>query len=217
MKYPNNIPQLSTSATANFTFAGIGSRKTPEAMQRLLYKICNRLVGIYKGRLLSGNAEGADWACQEGASQAIKEFDMCLSHSHIFLPYEDFGFNKHPEIQAGYYVDVTQLPTYERAKEFAIFHHPKGDELKDYQIRFHARNAYQVHSWNLRPTSVIDFIVCWTPDGAEHTEDRPVTSKTGGTGQALRYAYDMDVPIFNIANEDAIQRLYAFLSQRSFI
>lgn len=47
------------------------------------------------------------------------------------------------------------------------------------------------------------FVVCWTPNAAE----------VGGTGQTLRLARKYGVQVFNLANEEHLQRILAYISR----
>jgi hypothetical protein len=53
----------------------------------------------------------------------------------------------------------------------------------------------------------VDFVLCWTPDGAETS----TSYSTGGTGQAIRLAIANSIPVFNSHNADALQRLSEIL------
>ena len=81
------------------------------------------------------------------------------------------------------------------AFEIAKIYHPTWFALNPFVKRLHARNAMQVLGEDLETPS--KFVVCWTPDGAETS----TTSKTGGTGQAIRIANAYNIPVYNLANE----------------
>ena len=59
-----------------------------------------------------------------------------------------------------------------------------------------ARNCHQVLGQDLK--TPVDFIVCWTKDGGE----------SGGTGQALRIARDLNIPVYNLYFEDTIDKIF---------
>lgn len=56
-----------------------------------------------------------------------------------------------------------------------------------------------------------EFVVCWTPDGCEHPDQR--TRLTGATMTTIMAAHRMGVPVFNLHHADAGKRLGRFLSQ----
>ena len=75
-----------------------------------------------------------------------------------------------------------------------------------------ARNVQQILGETTQPTldKVSQLVICWTPDGC--SDGKKTTRDTGGTGQALRIAADYNIPIFNLENEDALDRLTNFLN-----
>jgi hypothetical protein len=171
-------------------YAGIGSRKTPVDILIKMQKLARRF-GQLGFILRSGGANGADRAFETGAT-----------NKEICLPWRAFNGND------------SQL--YEPTKEaFAVarYNHPAWSKLTEAEKKLMARNTHQVlgpsiDSETLRSTDkslVSDFVVCWTPDGVETAIKR--TSKTGGTGQAIQIAYYHEIPVFNLKNDDAMERL----------
>lgn len=55
----------------------------------------------------------------------------------------------------------------------------------------------------------MDFVICWTPDGAEGEAE--CSRETGGTGQAIRLASRWGVPVVNLARPGALERLAALV------
>ncbi len=72
-----------------------------------------------------------------------------------------------------------------------------------------ARNCYQVLGEDL--STPVDFVVCWTPDGAESETSR----KTGGTGQAIRIAADLGIRVYNLKNRKSREEIYELIHQRT--
>jgi hypothetical protein len=58
-----------------------------------------------------------------------------------------------------------------------------------------ARNCHQVLGQDLK--TPVDFIVCWTKNG----------NINGGTGQALRIAKKLNIPVYNLFFEESFQNL----------
>ena len=86
--------------------------------------------------------------------------------------------------------------------EVASLLHPRWRSLDPPVRSLHARNVGQV----LGMTGLSSrFVVCWTPDGAQ--EAREVSSKTGGTGTAIKLASICGIPVFNLQREGALQNL----------
>lgn len=162
------------------SYAGIGSRSTPPDILVFMEKIAKRLSKL--GFILrSGGADGADSAFEKTA--ILKE---------IYLPWENFRGNKsiytEPKYQA-----------YSIAKEI----HPAWNRLNSTAQKLMARNSHQILGIDLK--TPCHFVVCWTPDGCETKETRAI--KTGGTGQAIELANINNIPVFNLKNDDAMDRL----------
>src|SRR3546814_4938940 len=70
-----------------------------------------------------------------------------------------------------------------KARELAAAHHPKWDLLKESAQNLHTRNMGQVLGPELdKPAR---FVMPWTVDGGA----------TGGTGQAIRIANSLNIPV----------------------
>lgn len=166
-------------------YAGIGSRATPAAVLVLIERIATRLAG--RGyRLRSGGAAGADIAFQAGAGE----------NAEIFLPWA--GFNGQRSLFAE--------PSNE-AYRVANAVHPAYERLPESVKPLHARNSHQILGPALDDPS--DFVVCWTEDGCESESGR--SFRTGGTGQAIALADRWGIPVFNLANPGALDRIANFL------
>ena len=166
-------------------YAGIGSRKAPKEVLRKMTKIAERLAA--RGySLRSGAAEGSDTAFEKG----------CASHE-IFLPWPGFNGSASPfENPSAAAIAVAQAV------------HPAFGQLSNAAKKLMGRNSHQILGPDLDAPA--DFVVCWTPDGAE-TEDQR-TRLTGGTGQAIALADRWSIPVFNLANPDALLRLGNYIA-----
>lgn len=88
---------------------------------------------------------------------------------------------------------------YAPALEHASRYHPNWDACDDTARGLHARNSQiMLGDWFDEP---VRFVVCWTPNGAV----------TGGTGQALRIADAMGIPVFNLWHASAQAQLMGWL------
>lgn len=164
-------------------YAGIGSRETPPQTLNFMQRLANRFAEL--GFVLrSGAAIGADQAFESGCDDAH-------GAKEIWLPFE--GFEKHQ----------SQLYPSAAAFEMASQHHPVWHKLSNRFRAMHARNCHQVLGADLK--TPVNFVVCWTKDGCESKEHR--TDDTGGTGTAIEVASVNRIPVFNLANEDAMPRL----------
>lgn len=163
-------------------YTGIGSRKTPDDVCDLMRRVAERLAA--RGYILrSGAAEGADAAFEAGAR--AKE---------IYLPWRRFNGHSSP---------LHDLDALEQAKAIASTIHPRWRALKESEKLLHARNVFQVLGADLSSPSA--FVVCWTKDGVETEKER--RASTGGTGSAIALASSHGVPVINMANPGALDRI----------
>ena len=182
-----------TSCTRSY--AGIGSRSTPAADLARMRELAIELAHMgYEMR--SGAADGADTEFEQGC-------DAARGRKAIFLPWPGFQ-GRYPNPKAS-----TYLPTPE-AFDLAATVHPAWARLSRGPRALHARNGHQVLGRALAAPA--DFVLCWTPDGAESI--RETTSKTGGTGTAIRLASLRSIPVFNLVRDDAEERLRSLLDAK---
>ena len=162
-------------------YAGIGSRETPDETLIFMTSLATQLdkMGFI---LRSGGASGADEAFARGGI-----------HSEIYLPWSGFRNNTNYRFTS---------PS-EDAFPMAANLHPAWDKLSQGAQKLMARNCHQVLGYDLQTPCA--FVVCWTKDGAETREQ--CSSKTGGTGQAIRLASDHNIPVFNLKYKHAVLRL----------
>jgi len=114
-----------------------------------------------------------------GADGADHAFEIGTSNKLIFLPWDGF---------CGKNVDSNQYIVPPFNGDLVNKYHPRASKLKPGALRLMSRNSYQVLGPDLR--SPVDFILCWTKDG----------KASGGTGQAIRIANSIGIPVFNMKN-----------------
>jgi len=83
----------------------------------------------------------------------------------------------------------------EAALKMAAQYHPAWHRCSDYAKKLHARNCMIVLGRDL--TNPVKFVVCWTPGG----------KVTGGTGQALRMAVALKIPVLNMAIQSELDKI----------
>lgn len=162
-------------------YAGVGSRRTPAPVLGLMTRCASRLFTL-GFTLRSGGCPGPDQAFEAGAGDC----------KEIFLP------------TAGWQGNLSQFTSPSKvAMDMAASIHPAWHRCSAFARLLHARNVHQV----LGPdcSDPVQFVLCYTPDGAEYADQ--CNSYTGGTGMAIRIACAHAVPVFNMANEDALVRL----------
>jgi hypothetical protein len=118
----------------------------------------------------------------DGADSAF-EAGCHPDRRQIFLPWPEF--NRNPS----HYTAPTP-----KAYAIAEVYHPAWFRCNSKARAFHARNSHQVLGPNC--DDPVKFIMCWTPYG----------KVTGGTGQALRLAAALDIPIINLGAQPGANR-----------
>lgn len=166
-------------------YAGIGSRETPNWAFKPIKEIV-RILYHNGYSLRSGGAGGADQMFEQAFIDIVPQID---NNMEIFLPYS--GFEKRWCDEINYFSDVEETnfqgyPLNDHLFECAKAYHPKWKKLNPGSKKMMARNAQQVLGRTLDNPSKL--IVCYT----EHGETK------GGTGQALRMASELSIPVFNL-------------------
>lgn len=164
----------------NLAYAGVGSRTTPPDVLAEMTRVASRLASMGY-TLRSGGAQGADLAFEAGAGP-MKE---------IFPGSARAGAREHAIAR-----EVHPSP-------FAL----DRSRNPGFVWNLMARNTNQVFGRNL--DSPVDFVLCWTPDGAEHHGER--TRATGGTGQAIEMASRKGIPVINMSRPGWEARLDSVL------
>lgn len=205
--------------------AGIGSRRLPRDESELLFKAVFISVLTEGFGYASGGAPGADTTTEHAVKAALRlmsdsksEFDQLTNEFlSVYLPGK--FFNGRSSRDPGM-VDATLLAKHEEAKDLANETHPagfkKGDDpkkkrmLKPFVLNLHARNGHQCLGKDLN--SPVRSVLCFTPDGAKGSQ---ITSKTGGTGQALRLAHKFGIPVINTGNDLDRKRISSWIEKKS--
>lgn len=183
-----SAPLLRHRSHKQLFFTGVGSRKAPPEILELIRQLAISLME--RGYILrTGGADGCDICFELGYLSVGGQVEL-------WLPWPNY---KHRE-------GIGHFPM-SLHEEIARTVHPIYDKLKPYMRYLHARNVGQVLGENCNEPS--HFLICWTPDGCESETTR--SKKTGGTATAIVLAARNNIPVFNLANEDVLDRLYAFL------
>lgn len=166
--------EIAGSVSLPLSYAGIGSRETPPDVLASMRQIAGTLEA--KGWLLhSGAAPGADSAFESGTSKR-----------EVFLPWKGFEGRS----GAGYTVPSGQ--TKAKAEEIAAAHHPRWQYLTRGAKALHTRNVLQIHGKDLE--SPVSAVICWTKGGRGE----------GGTGQAIRIAKGMGIPVLDLGGTEFV-------------
>lgn len=161
------------------SYAGIGSRKTPDAVCEAMTTAAASLEDL--GWILrTGGANGADAAFFKGLSAPEDP-----EHLELYIPWEGFqGFTcKDASVHT-----LSGLPDEIQtgSMEIAAQYHPAWDQLSGSVRHLMARNTLQILGASLEDP--VKFVLCWTPNG----------SGSGGTGQAIRLATNLGIPVIDL-------------------
>ena len=181
----------------NKTYSGIGSRQTPPEILKHMNELARSL---YRAgyTLRSGGAPGADQSFEWGAvNEAQKNInDSGWPFLEVYLPWKSFEEGARSMIPAR--LDEPQKEAYAIAEEF----HPRWKYLKFGAKKLQARNVHQIYGPDVTNPVFSDFVICWTPKARG----------SGGTGQAIRIARSLDIPIYDLADEDQQKGLWIHLN-----
>lgn len=169
-------------------YAGIGSRKTPENILRIMSYAASQLYEMGY-TLRSGGAPGADQAFEFGVARTKGE-DV-QEKVEIYLPWHTFEKENRSSIQP-----KRIQPQFE-AFEIAERYHPSWRFLSQGAKKLHARNVHQIYGHDVTNPVYSEFVICWT-EGKRGG---------GGTGQAIRIANDLEIPVFDLAGEEDIEEI----------
>ncbi len=156
---------------------GVGSRETDIVSLQTMSKIAKAFSA--KGfTLRSGGAKGADSAF-ENSWNGPKE---------IFLPWDGYEGKWKSK---GYIVPNID----KRHMSLAESAHPAWERCSEGARKMHSRNTCQVLGQNLDTPATL--LVCWTVN-AEYR---------GGTAVAMRIADMNNIPLYNLASKNDIEKL----------
>lgn len=89
----------------------------------------------------------------------------------------------------------------------ASIYHPAWKSMGEYAQKLHGRNVLQVFGHDF--TTPSELLICWTPDGCTHHNER--TRSTGGTGTAISIASMHNIPVFNLKREEDKEKILQWL------
>ncbi len=171
-------PERESAAPPSRVYAGIGSRKTPQAVLETMDRI-GRAMARHGWTLRSGAADGADTAFEAGAEHG-------KGPREIWLPWP--GFNGRTADGA-----ATRVGTNSQAnRDLARQSHPAWHVLRDAVQKLMVRNVHQILGPEPGSSPPSDVVICWTPDGTGE----------GGTGMAIRLAERHGIPVVDLGTRE---------------
>jgi hypothetical protein len=180
----NFINHTRMSQTKINYYAGIGSRETPPGIEPSIEEAAG-FLGRMGFVLRSGAAPGADTMFEK----------HCTGEMEIYLPWSKFNDN-----QSTLIIDDMDQEKVFSARQIARKYHPGWSYLSPAAKKLMTRNTFQVLGSDLE--TPVSFVVCWTIGG----------KISGGTGQALRIAKDLGIPIFNLFDKDALHKIKVYIT-----
>lgn len=169
------------------SYAGIGSRQTPKQIIDMIKIIAILLA--HDGHVCATGAEpGADQAFAEGTLLAEGPVQLHIPwHS-----YEQAWRSKIKGNIRTFILEDTDLEAYNSVSMF----HPAFNKLSPSVKALHARK------YNIIKNA--SFVVCWTEKG------QPI----GSTGQAIRIATYLHLPIYNLGHKETLENMQAAILRR---
>lgn len=191
----SKFPKETGPVYAYKAYAATGNREAPETLKPTIERIV---------RVLEANG----WRLRTGVTQGLEDmFYKCANKdtTELYLPWGKFKTQpkdpNSPELESKFsFCD-------ERCLELTAKFHNAFDSLADWLKKVEARVTRMIFGQNLKSNPL--FVIGWSEDGAETILQK--TPKTGNFQTALTMAASLPIPIFNLQNPDAEQRLYKYL------
>lgn len=176
-------------------YAGTGDGKTPDDVLEQFSSIAARLSEL--GYTTRVNAE----------KPVSNYFERNALEKEVYLPWNKF------EIQGekfeSKFSKVTPAAVETMGEFYQAFKGKDWDQLSDGVKKIISRNAHMLLGSDLK--TPVDFLICWTMDGAEKRKD--VSARTWFSGPIIALASAKRIPVFNLKNPDAMKRLNDFLEE----
>ena len=145
--------------------------------------------------------EKMGWTLRTGGGKGTEaSFEKHVEKKEVYLPWKKFN--------AHYSKNTRNLPEAENIIKRIM---PNYDDLKQGVKPIFCRNAHTILGKDL--SNPVKFLIAWTDDGCETKEK--VGRSTGFSGIAISLACAMKLPIFNLRNATARERLEDYLRQNS--
>ncbi len=170
------------------SYVGIGNPDTPYTVQTQITNLAKKLEEMGY-TLRSDGGQGGSEAFIKGASSLLE----------VIIPWKKFNGQ-----------DSAFFKTLPEAHEIIRKFAPSFDSMKESVQKILASKAHLVLGPDL--TQPAKFVVCWSGDGLEDGKKR--SAKSGYIGTPVSLATSNDIPVFNLKNPDAVDRLKQFLSHQ---
>lgn len=166
-------------------YAATGNRDTPPDILTIMQSIAKDL------------SEKGYTQRNDGSDVPGDTLEIDAMRVEYYLPWKKFNKKKSR---------LTEL--HPNSFEIAKKYHPAFDKMTDTIKALIARNSHLILGENLKDPAL--FLFVWTPDGAETA--KACSIKTGIANQAIKIADNMGIPVFNLKNTGAYDKLTKFIS-----
>lgn len=172
-------------------YKAYGVVANPDAPDNIL-----SLIGAIATRL-----EAMGYTLRTAGGNGLEEaFEKTTETKEVYLPWRNFN-NRQSKF-------TRNMP---EANDVVRPFAPSFDTLKPAVQAIIASKAHTVLGKDLK--SPIQFLITYTADGCETVGNK--TAKTGFSGTSIAIASSMRIPVFNLKNADAVDRLKQYLSSQS--
>lgn len=149
-------------------------------------------------RDIAGLLQQNGYTIRVSALDGFDKMAMEVIQGHeLYLPWK--GFN---EIQGGF-----GNYNSDESKEMAKRYLQDWDGMKDFQKAFFSKNARLVLGKTVKEPCQL--VIVWSDDGVEGPANR--TARSSHAGHAAAIAKAMNIPVINLSNPDAMNRVKRFL------
>jgi len=175
------------------TYAGIGSRTTPERVVSLMTRLGKELAAL-NWRLRSGGSGAADLAFEAGVRSQHPP-DHWVHYMEIYLPWP--GFDQRGVLACDY--SLRERPTAVQAWALARSVHTHWDNLKDSGRKLHARNSFQILGPQL--LDPVDYVVYYS----KPMDNGEVSGGTRTAVEIARLFKVREINLYTVQAQDALE------------
>lgn len=176
-------------------YAGIGDGKTPDDVLEQFSSIAARLSELGYSTRVTGEKPVSNY------------FEKNSLEKELYLPWSPFEVEG--EKLESKFSKVTTQAIEIMGEHYQAFKGKEWDELKPGVKKIISRNVHLLLGPELK--TPVDFLICWTPCGAEKRKD--ISARTWFSGPVISLAHAKRIPVFNLKNPDAMKRLNEFLEE----
>lgn len=145
--------------------------------------------------------EAMGYTLRTAGGKGMEEaFEQVTENKEVHIPWRNFNERQSKFTRNAKEADDVVRP-------FA----PGFDGLKPAVQAIIASKAHTVLGKDLK--NPIRFLITYTQDGCENTANK--TAKTGFSGTSIALASSLRIPVFNLKNSDALERLKQYLTSQA--